>query len=90
LKEIDSVLITGDLGKTDFARKRFFENQERKRKGLPELDYTSKDEKQSSTQIYNSSMMVLKYFSKNLPVYTIMGNVWGTDKWVKKSEKNME
>jgi len=87
LKGMDYVLITGDLGKADFARKRFFENKERQKKGLPDLDYTSKDEKQSSMQIYNSSMKVLKYFSKNLPVYTIMGNVWSTDSWIKKSEK---
>ena len=38
-KKIDLVLCTGDIGKADFARKRFFENIERKRKGLEELDY---------------------------------------------------
>ncbi|MBU4069864.1 MAG: metallophosphoesterase [Nanoarchaeota archaeon] len=32
LKNIDLKLITGDLGKADLARKRFFENLERRAK----------------------------------------------------------
>ena len=41
-KDIDLILLTGDLGKADLARKRYFENIEREKKGLEELDEDEK------------------------------------------------
>jgi len=72
---VDIILLTGDLGKADFARKRFFENIKRKTEGLPKLKYTSKDKKEEMTEINNSTLGVLKYLSKNAEVYAICGNV---------------
>jgi len=71
----DLILITGDAGKADFARNRFFENIKRKNKGLEKLDYTAKDNKTAYLEIFNSSINVWKYTSKFAPTYSILGNV---------------
>lgn len=84
LRESDLILITGDLGKADFARKRFFENIQRKKKGLDELEYTAKDEKFAFKEIYDSTLKVLKKFSKYAPTYFILGNIGTT--MIKNSE----
>lgn len=34
IKNSDLILLTGDLGKADFARQRFFKNIKRKKQGL--------------------------------------------------------
>ena len=89
-KDIDLVLCTGDVGKADLARKRFFENIEREKKGLPELEYNGKFNKQVHMQIYDSSLDVWKYLSKVAPTYSILGNVGMTmiyDWKMKKEEK---
>lgn len=75
LKEIDLILLTGDIGKADLARKRFFKNIEREKKGLEELEYDSKHRKAVHMEIHNSTLGILKYLSKFAPVYTIQGNV---------------
>jgi hypothetical protein len=84
LKESDLIILTGDVGKADFARKRFFENVERKKKGFEELEYTAKDEKFAVKEIYDSTLKVLKKFSKYAPTYFILGNVGTT--MIKNSE----
>lgn len=75
LKKVDVILLTGDLGKADLARKRFFENIERKRKGLPELEDTPAHLRSLYMEIHKSTIDLLKYLSKHAPVYTIQGNV---------------
>lgn len=75
LKSVDLILLTGDLGKADFARQFYFENVKRKNEGLPEKKYTSKESKKSHMEIHNSTINILKYLSKFAPVYTIQGNV---------------
>ena len=75
LKDVDLILLTGDLGKADLARKRFFENEERRKKGLPELEYTPEDFKKVYIEIHYSTINILKYLSRHAPVYTICGNV---------------
>lgn len=75
MKGVDLILVTGDLGKADLARKQAFENIERKKKGLPEKEYTNKQRKAEIMEIHNSTISVLKYLSKYAPVYTIQGNV---------------
>lgn len=74
INKVDAILLTGDLGKADFARKRFFENVKRKREGLPELKYDGKTSKAVYHEISDSTLKILKYFSK-YPVYSILGNV---------------
>jgi Icc-related predicted phosphoesterase len=75
LKDVDLILLTGDLGKADLARKKFFENIERKKQGLPELEETLKDAKAMHYEIHNSTIALLKYLSKHARVYAIEGNV---------------
>lgn len=90
---IDLVLITGDLGKADFARKFSFENFRRKKEGLPELKYTKLETKNVYQEIYDSTLDVLRYFSKNTPTYSILGNVGNDmmkDSEVKKDEEEFK
>src|SRR3989344_1181794 len=87
LKGVDLILLTGDLGKADLARKRYFENVEREKRGLPKLEDTLKFNKECYMQIYNSSIRVLKYLSKFAPVYIIFGNVESHDFETRKMER---
>ncbi len=75
LLKTDLILITGDVGKADFARDRCFENRNRKMNGLEELEYTAKDLKKSWMEIFTSSIAVWKYTSRFAPTYSILGNV---------------
>jgi len=74
-KNLDLILVTGDVGKADLARKRFFENQGRKKQGLPELEENADFIKQVHGQIHGSTLEVLKHYSRFAPVYTLAGNV---------------
>ena len=74
-KGIDLILLTGDIGKADLARKRHFENINRKKEGLPELEETAKHQKVVHMEIHNSTIEVLKYLSKIASVYSLQGNV---------------
>lgn len=78
LKDIDVVIITGDLGKVDIARKKAFENVTRKKQGLEEKDYTPAESKKAYMEIYNSSIDVVKKYPKIAPTYSILGNVGDT------------
>jgi len=72
VSKADLILLTGDLGKADFARKRAFENIERKKKGLKELKYNSKDIKEIHMEIFNSTLEVWRYLSKFAPTLTFI------------------
>lgn len=87
LKNVDLILLTGDLGKSDLARKSFFESEERKKKGLPELEEDVDYIKESTMEIYDSTIKLLTYLSKFAPIYTIIGNVWSSDAPIKRDEK---
>ena len=87
LKEADLILIPGDIGKADIARKFAFENHERRQKGLPEKKYTPSWRKKAFEEVYNSSIKLMKYYSKFAPVYVIFGNIENTDAMVRKAEK---
>lgn len=88
LRGIDLILLTGDLGKADLARKRFFENVERKKEGLLELKKDAKYTREVYSEIHDSTLNVLRYLSKFAPVYTIGGNVAiFTDSRAKKDSK---
>jgi Icc-related predicted phosphoesterase len=90
MKGVELVLITGDVGKADFARNRFFENVKRKKNGLAPIEYTNKDNLTATSEIFNSSIDVWEYTSKVAPTYSILGNV-GTymiyDSNIKREEK---
>ncbi len=89
-KGVELILITGDLGKADFVRKFFFDNLKRKGKGLPEKEYTKIETKKVYSEVHNSTINVLKYFSKSVLTYSILGNVGVNmikDSKVKKDEK---
>ena len=75
LNRVDLILITGDLGKADLARKRYFENLERERHGLSKLEYDAKFNKAVHDEVHFSTINLLKYLSKFAPVYFIKGNV---------------
>ncbi|MCK5624451.1 metallophosphoesterase [Candidatus Pacearchaeota archaeon] len=75
LKQADVILITGDLGKVDLARKWFFDNLKRKAKGLEELEKDAKYIKTVDTEVHNSTIEILNKLRKFAPVYTIQGNV---------------
>jgi Icc-related predicted phosphoesterase len=77
--DIDLFLIPGDLGKSDLARGRAFENIERKKKNLPLIQATKKQEKREFMEVFLSSIKLLKSLAKKAPVYFIYGNVELTD-----------
>jgi Icc-related predicted phosphoesterase len=74
-KDVDFYLVTGDLGKADLVRKKYFENIERMKKGLPEKELDLKTNKKIHDEIHYSTLGVLSYLSKYAPVYSIQGNV---------------
>ncbi len=75
LKGIDLILLTGDLGKANLARERFFENVNRKKEGLPELKDDAKYDWDNYHEIHDSTLNILRYLSKYAPIYSIWGNV---------------
>ncbi len=75
LNDIDLILLTGDLGKANLARQRFFDNIARKKEGLKELKEDAKFARESHLEIHNSTIGLLRYLSRYAPVYSIMGNV---------------
>lgn len=75
LKGVDLILLPGDLGSANLARKMAFENIERKKAGLPEIEYSPQQRKKTFMEIYNSSVSLVKYLVKYAPVFWISGNV---------------
>lgn len=88
-KNVDLVLITGDIGNADLARKRFFENLKREKKGLAEIPETAEFVRKSHLEIYNSSLRIVKRLAKIAPVYFILGNVGMYDAEVRKESKKL-
>lgn len=85
LKQADLILLTGDLGKADLARKNAFKNIERKKQGLPELKPSKSLKKRIFAEVHKSSMNILNYCSKFAPTYFIYGNVEQHDRDTKKT-----
>ncbi len=75
IKNVDLILLTGDLGKADLARKRSFENTKRKQQGLPKVKDTAQERREIHNEIHKSTLDILRYLSKYAPVYAIQGNV---------------
>ncbi|MFH1637150.1 MAG: metallophosphoesterase [Candidatus Woesearchaeota archaeon] len=89
LKNADLILLTGDLGSVNIARKMAFENIERERKGLPEKEYSPAQKKAGFMEPYNSTMELVKYLSKFAPIYTISGNVESPNYHTRKISKEL-
>jgi len=81
----DYILIPGDIGKADLMRKYTFENVDKRKSWTETLP--KKDVKKALMEAINSSIKVLKYFSKIAPVYIIYGNVEPTNSEIKKLNK---
>ncbi|MBX4196324.1 metallophosphoesterase [Candidatus Pacearchaeota archaeon] len=90
LKNIDLILLTGDLGRANLMRKMAFENVERKKQGLPEKEFPPKERKKAFMEAYTSSVRVVKYLSHFAPVYTIYGNVEPSNAETRKSSKEIK
>ena len=89
-KEVDLILLTGDIGKADIWRKMAFDRINREKKGLPEKKESKYVVKKGYMQVYNSSMKVIKYLSKFAPVYLIYGNIEHPNSYVRKLIKKID
>lgn len=89
LNGIDLIILTGDLGKADLMRKRYFEKIKRKEQGLPEKEYSNKEKKEAFMEAYNSTIELVKYLSKSAPVLVIFGNVESSNVDTKKESKKI-
>lgn len=92
LKQVDLILLTGDLGSANLMREMHFDNIKRIKKGLPKLEYSKNQRKKAYMEAYNSTIKIIKYLSKFAPTYTIYGNVEYSTKETRKLSKelNME
>jgi len=88
-QNIDLILLTGDLGKADLVRKMAFENIERKKRGLPEKEFSPQQKKRGFMEAYSSSLKVVRYLSRYSPVYTIFGNVESSNFETRKNSKEI-
>lgn len=89
LKGVDLILLTGDLGSANLARKMAFGNIEREKLGLPEIEYSSAQRKKAYMEIYDSAINLVRYLAKYAPVYTIFGNVEMSNSEVKKQSREI-
>ncbi len=85
-KNIDLILVTGDLGKADLAREIFIKNLNRKKEGLKEIEYTPSLTKKVWVKIHNSTLNVLKKLTKIAPTYSLLGNVGASTDYELKQE----
>ncbi|MAH47542.1 hypothetical protein CMI37_17105 [Candidatus Pacearchaeota archaeon] len=68
-KNIDLILLAGDIGKSDLARKIYLINK------LNGIEPSAKEEVAAHKEIYDSTIKLLKKLSQKNEVYLIMGNV---------------
>ena len=87
LKNIDLILLTGDLGSASLAGKIAFDRINRAKEGLPEKKISPTLKKRSFMEAYNSTMKLIKYLAKKAPVMTIYGNVESSNADTKKMAK---
>ena len=90
LRGIDLILLTGDLGSADLMRKMAFKNVERRKQGLPEIEYSTTQEKRAFMEAYTSSMKVVRYLARFAPVFTIYGNVESSNSETKKLSRKIK
>lgn len=83
------ILLTGDLGSANLMRKMAFENVERRKNGLNEIEYSVSQEKKAFMEAYTSTIKIIKYLRKFAPVFTIFENVESSNKETKKQSKKI-
>ncbi len=89
IKNIDLILCSGDLGNANLARKLFFENMDRQKQGLKKKEASNLLRKRMYMESYKSSIKVIKYLAKYVPVYLIYGNADYNNSDVKKISKKI-
>jgi Icc-related predicted phosphoesterase len=87
LKNVEIILITGDIGKSDLRRKLEFNKLKRKENGLKEIKYSPEKSKKAFMETHNSTLKILKYLSKSLNVFFVYGNIDGSDERTKRYSK---
>ena len=75
LEGTGAIILNGDLGKCDIARKQKFSNLDRIAKGLPEVVYSTKEREEAFLESYETAISLSKYLCSIAPTYTIYGNV---------------
>jgi Icc-related predicted phosphoesterase len=90
---VDVILLPGDVGNADLIRKMAYTNIDRRKQGLPEIEYSEKEQKKGFMSVYDTSVEVVKYLSSKAPVYLVFGNVElsnvKTEKQAKKDGKKI-
>ncbi|MBM3232585.1 hypothetical protein FJZ18_00245 [Candidatus Pacearchaeota archaeon] len=89
IKDVDLILLTGDLGSANLMRKIAFENVERQKRGLEKREFSPTQRKMAFMEAYNSTMKVIKYLRNFAPVYTIYGNVESSNLETRKESKEI-
>ena len=89
LENIDLILLTGDLGNADLTRQMAFENINRKKQGLDEIEYSSAKKKKAFMQAYNSTIKLITYLSQFASIYTIFGNIENSNSETRKESKDI-
>lgn len=84
LNSVELILLTGDLGNANLARKMAFENIERQKNGLPKREFSPRERKRAFMESYTSSLKIVKYLARFAPVFTIYGNVESSNSETKK------
>jgi len=89
IKDTDLILLTGDLGSSNLMRKMYFDNIERKKKGLAPIVYSPKQEKTAFMEAYDTTIKIVGYLSKQAPVMTIFGNVESSNAQTREKAKEI-
>lgn len=88
-RDVDLILLTGDLGKADIFRKMSFKRLEQERKGLPETEYSDDEYKKGYMEVYETILSVVNELRKIAPVYLIYGNIERFNKNLKEYSKEI-
>jgi len=88
-EDVDLILIPGDLGSANFARKFFFDNVNRQNQGLDKIKLSNAILEKMYMETYRSALNVVRYFAKQAPVYLIYGNADYYNSDVRKTAKKI-
>lgn len=88
-RDVNLILVNGDLGSSDLLRKHAFENKERRMKGLPPVKFPPREVKRAFMEAYNTSLKVVRHLSGIAPVYLVYGNVESSNAETKEHSKEI-
>ncbi len=75
LKDVEAIIINGDLGMCTLARKQKFSNLDRIARGLPERLCSLREKEEAFLESYETAISLIKYVGSIAQTYTIYGNV---------------